>query len=293
MKKIRIRSMLFLLVMVLVMPVYGQPDKKQPPQYAQAPVPVSVHKISEHVYALRGGAGANSAFVIGNSGVTIVDAKQTDQAAKEMIEAVKKITDKPVKRLILTHCDMDHVNGIPGFPENIDIIAHENSLKNMEKANEQGQVKIRLPNKTFTDQMSLVDDGAEMRLLYFGPAHTDGNIVIYIPDERVAIIGDLFFKGMDPLIHKQKNGTSAGFVDVLQKVIDLNADKYLSGHAEPATKADIETLRNSIMEKREKVGEMIKAGKTLDEVKQAFNIPAGQSRWPSLVEIIYGEMKQP
>ncbi|MBN1907960.1 MAG: hypothetical protein JW927_22980 [Deltaproteobacteria bacterium] len=94
------------------------------------------------------------------------------------------------------------------------------------------------------------------------------------------------------MIHKHKNGSSEGFVNVLQKIIELNADKYLSGHAEPATKAEIEALRNNIMEKREKVGEMVKAGKTLDEVKQAFNIPAGQSRWPSLVEIIYGEMKQ-
>ncbi|NLD36482.1 MAG: MBL fold metallo-hydrolase [Desulfatiglans sp.] len=292
MKKNRIPFLTVTLIMIFITTVYGQ-EKKQPPQYAQGPAPVTIHQISKSVYDIRGGAGANSALIIGNNSATIIDAKMTDQDVRDMLEAVKKITDKPIKRLILTHCDMDHVNGIPGIPEKTDIIAHVNSLKNMEKANEQAQVKIRLPNITFTDQMTLSDDGAEIRLLYFGPAHTDGNIVIYIPDERIAIIGDLFFKGMDPLIHKQKNGTSEGFVNVLQKIIELNADKYLSGHAEPATKADIETLRNSIMEKREKVGEMIKAGKTLDEVKQAFNIPAGQSRWPSLVEIIYGEMKQP
>jgi glyoxylase-like metal-dependent hydrolase (beta-lactamase superfamily II) len=116
--------------------------------------------------------------------------------------------------------------------------------------------------------------------------------VIYIPDERIAITGDLFFKGMDPLIHKQKNGTSEGFVNVLQKIIELNADKYMSGHTEPVGKAEVIELRKSIMDKRNRVGEMVRAGKSLDEVKQAFNIPAGQGRWPSLVEIIYGEMKQ-
>ncbi len=292
MKKYRLDTLLFIIVMVSVMPLFGQADKKQPPQYAQQPAPISVHQISKHVYELRGGAGANSAFITGKNGVTVIDAKMNGQDAKGMIEAIKKTTDKPVKRLILTHCDMDHVNGIPGFPEDIDIIAHENSLKNIAKANEQAQVKIRLPNKTFTERMSLADDGVEMRLLFFGPAHTDGNIVIHIPDERVAIIGDLFFKGMDPLIHKQKNGTSEGFVNVLQKIIELNADKYLSGHAEPVGKAEIEELRKTIMDKRERIGEMIKAGKSLDEVKQAFNIPTGQNRWPSLVEIIYGEMKQ-
>lgn len=292
MQKCRIQLLLIITVVFFVTSLYGQENKKQPPQYAQAPEPISVHQISKNVYELRGGAGANSSFIIGNNGVTIIDAKMTDQAAKEMLEAVKKTTDKPIKRLLLTHCDLDHVNGINGFPENIDIIAHENSLRNMAKANEQAQAKIRLPNKTFSDQLNLTDDGVEIRLLFFGPAHTDGNIVIYIPDHRIAIIGDLFFKGMDPLIHKQKNGTSEGFVNALQKIIELNADKYMSGHAEPATKAEIEALRNSIIEKRERVGEMIKDGKSLDDAKQAFNIPVGPGRWPSLVEIIYGEMKQ-
>ena len=79
---------------------------------------------------------------------------------------------------------------------------------------------------------------------------------------------------------------------MLQKIADLNADKYLSGHAEPVEKADIENLKKSIMEKREKVEAMVKAGKSLDDIKKAFGIPAGQSRWPSLVDTIYGEMSQ-
>ncbi len=292
MRKNRIQLLLFLLVMVIAMPVIGQTEKKQPPQYAQEPAPVSVHKISEKVYELRGGSGANCAAIVGVNEVYIIDAKMTDQSAKDILVAVKTITDKPVKRLIFTHCDGDHVNGISGFPENIDIIAQENSLKNMEKANELGQNKIRLPNMTFSDRMNIYDGGLEIKLLFFGAAHTDGNIIIHIPEDRVAIIGDLFFKGMDPLIHKSKNGSSEGFINVLQKMADLNADTYLSGHAEPASKADIEGLRKSILEKRQKVSEMIKEGKSLDDVKQAFNIPAGQSRWPSLVELMYGEIKQ-
>lgn len=180
----------------------------------------------------------------------------------------------------------------PGFPNDIDIIAHDNSAKDIVKTNETGRVKIPAPNITFTNQMNLFKGDLEINLLYFGPAHTDGNIVIYIPDDRIAVIGDLFFKGMDPLIHKYKNGTSAGFVSVLTKIVDLNADKYLSGHAEPVEKAEIEGLRKTIMEKREKVGAMVRDGKSLNEIKKAFGIPVGQSRWPSLVETIYGEIKQ-
>ena len=291
MKQIKMVSLLCIFFFVFALPVYGQ-EKKQPPQYSQVPAAVSIHQISKHVYDVRGGAGANCAFIIGDSGVYVIDAKMTEQSARDMIEAIRKTADKPIKYLILTHSDGDHVNGLPGFPAGIDIISHENTAKDIEKANESGGVKIPVPNKTFSEKMNLSDGDIKIDLLYFGPAHTDGNIVVYIPDERIALIGDLFFQGMDPLIHKHKNGTSAGFVSVLQKIADLNAEIYLSGHAEPVKKTDIESLRKTILDKREKVGEMIKDGKSLDEIKEAFGIPAGQSRWPSLVEIIYGEMNK-
>lgn len=289
MKKTKIFSFLPIFFLIIALPVYGQ-QKKQPPQYRQASAPVTVHKISEHVYEARGGSGANCAFIVGDREVYVIDAKMTDQSAKDMIGAIKKTTDKTIEHLIITHSDGDHVNGMPGFPEDINIISHNNAAEDIKEANESGGVKIPLPGITFLNQLKLHSGDLEIILSYFGPAHTDGDIVIYIPDDNIAIIGDLFFKGMDPLIHEHKNGTSEGFAKVLQKIINLNAEKYLSGHAEPVNKEEIEDLRNTMLEKRDKVKALLKEGKSLDEVKKVFGV--GQSRWPSLVEIIYGEMTQ-
>ncbi len=205
-----IRKNISLLAIVLVMaalPVHGQQQKTQPAQYRQESAPVSVHKISKHVYEVRGGMGANCAFIVGDREVYAVDAKMTDQSAKEMIEAIKETTDKPISNLLITHSDGDHVNGIPGFPGGIDIIAHDHSAGHIEKANETGPVKLPLPNETFFHRMNMYSGDIEINLFYFGPAHTDGDIVIYIPGDNVAIIGDLFFKGRDPLIHMHKNGS--------------------------------------------------------------------------------------
>ena len=288
-----IRRRISLLIIVLLMgalPVHGQQQKSQPPQYRQEPAPVSVHEISRHVYEVRGGMGANCAFIVGDKEVYVIDAKMSDQSAKEMIKAIKEITDKPISYLLLTHSDGDHVNGIPGFPEGIDIIAHDNSAKHIEKANETGPVKLPLPNITFSRRMNMYSGGLELNLFYFGPAHTDGNIVIYVPGDKVAIVGDLFFKGRDPLIHMHKNGSSRGLVDVLQHMLDLDADIYLSGHAEPVNKAEVENLRKALIEKQEKVTALIKEGKSLDQVKEAFGIPLEESRWRSLVEVIYLEL---
>ena len=138
--------------------------------------------------------------------------------------------------------------------------------------------------------MNMYIGSLEINLLYFGPAHTDGDIVIHVPDDKVVIMGDLFFKGRDPLIHMHKNGSSMGVVKVLQGIIDLDADIYLSGHADPVKKTEIENLRNTLIEKQDRVKTMVKEGKSLDQVKEAFGIPLGESRWRSLVEVIYLEL---
>ena len=283
-------SFLAIVLFMGVLPVHGQQQKAQPPQYRQEPAPVSVHKISQHVYEVRGGAGANCAFIVGDSEVYVIDAKMSDQSAKDMIRAIKETTDKPISSLLITHSDGDHVNGIPGFPEGIDIIAHENSARHMKKANETGPVKLPLPNETFFNRMNMYNGSLEINLLYFGPAHTDGDIVIYVPDDNVAILGDVFFKGRDPLIHMHKNGSSKGLAKVLQGIIDLDADIYLSGHAEPVKKAEIESLHKSLTDKQDRVKALVKEGKNLDQIKEAFGIPLGESRWRSLVEVIYLEL---
>ena len=157
-------SLLAIVLLIAVLPIHGQQQKPQPPQYRQEPAPVSVHEISGHVYEVRDGAGANCAFIVGDKEVYVIDAKMTDQSAKDMIKIIKETTDKPISHLLITHSDGDHVNGIPGFPEGIDMIAHENSARHMKKANETGSVKIPLPNETFFKRMNMYNGGLEINL---------------------------------------------------------------------------------------------------------------------------------
>ncbi len=83
----------------------------------------------------------------------------------------------------------------------------------------------------------------------------------------------------------------------MKKLIELpGVETYLSGHADPLTKADLKTLLTALEEKVAKVKTMIAEGKTLDDIKTAFGIataPGGQpSRWPSFVENVYLELSE-
>jgi cyclase len=264
----------------------------------QAPVPISVEKIAGNIYQVKGGSGATAGFVVAEKEVIVIDAKMTEESAKQMLGEIRKITPLPVTKVILTHSDGDHVNGLVGFPPGLDIISHDNTRAHMMKAFESEQQLAHLPTITFSDRLNLhVGSGkhpARIELLYFGPAHTNGDIVVLLPEAKVAFVGDLLFLGRDPLIHRTKNGTSFGLVKVLQALLSLDAETFASGHNELTSKKQIQDFVQTVTDKQAKIQTMINSGKSLDDVKKAFNIetPAGGSRWPSLVEVIYQELSE-
>ena len=100
----------------------------------QAPPPPTMKQLKPNVWAAIGGSGGNSTIAIGQTGVIVVDAKQTEQGAKDLFAEIAKITPKPVTTVMLTHSDGDHVNGLVAYPAGIKIIAHENNKKEQETA---------------------------------------------------------------------------------------------------------------------------------------------------------------
>lgn len=268
----------------------------QPPRRRPASEAAATKHVRGNLYQI-GGGGGNAFFYVGPDEVLVIDAKISAQAASQMLAEIKKVTDKPVRRVILTHSDGDHVNGLAGFQPNLTIISHTNGRQDIAQANAAATTKLPLPNETFSKDLTLFVGDREVQLHYFGPAHTNGDIVIYIPSEKAAIVGDLVFVGRDPLIHANKHGSSFGLVSALKALLQRDADVFLSGHADGVDKKAIETLIAQIEEKQAKVKGFVQEGKTLAEVKEVFagadqSATPGGGRWPSLVEIIYQELTE-
>ncbi len=257
---------------------------------------LAVMPLKGGVYLVKGGSGANTGFIVGKSEVVVIDSKMTEQSSQEVLAEIKKITPNPVKFIVLTHGDGDHVNGLAGFPKGLPIMAHANTKRDMEEAFKDPKISALapyLPNKTVTATSAMTLGSVRLELLYYGPAHTSGDLVVYLPDQKIAFVGDLLFVGRDPLIHRQKGGTSFGLVQVLQKMLALDADTFLSGHADPLTKTDIRTLLTSIEDKQTKVKALVAQGKSQDEVRSAMGAPAAAAgRFPGLIDIIYQEVSE-
>jgi glyoxylase-like metal-dependent hydrolase (beta-lactamase superfamily II) len=276
-----------------------QAQPAQPPQYQQQPAPIALEKIADNIYQVKGGSGANCGVVIGEKEIMVVDAKMSEESAKQMLAEIAKISPVPVRVLAFTHSDGDHVNGITGFPPDIKILAQEETKRYMDEAFKDEKQRAYLPAiKTFALGGPEYDlGGRNVRLLCFGPAHTSGDAVIFCPQEKVVFLGDLFFSGRDPLVHRHKNGDSFGLVKALNSVLQLDAEVFLSGHAEKATRADVKALIKSLEDKQAQIEAMFAEGKSLDEVKTFYKVedrPAapGRPQFLSLPEVIWLELME-
>ena len=261
---------------------------------AQAPnQAVTVKKIKDNIYLVEGGGGG-SEIVIGQNGVIVVDAKTTPAAGKAVVDEVHKLTNKPITTVIFTHSDADHVNGIVSFPKGITIIAHENDRREIEQAEAAGAngvpPKELLPNKIVTGtRENDTIEGVKMTLIHVAPAHTSGDLAVYLPDQKVVFSGDLIGNG-DPLIHRNKRGESQGWIQFVSALVQLDADTFVLAHADPMTKAQVQANLKSATDKRAKIAALVKEGKSLDQIKQAFGETGPAGRFPSFTETTYEEL---
>jgi cyclase len=247
---------------------------QQPP----APPPITMKQLKPDVWAGIGGAGGNSTIIVGKTGVIVVDAKQTEPGAKDLLAEIAKITPKPVTTVFLTHSDGDHVNGLVAYPAGVKIIAHENNKKELEAALAAGgrgaPPPDRLPSQVVTKQKeTMTIDGVKLELYHWAPAHTSGDLIVYLPDQKIVATGDIIVANRaddNPNIHAEKNGSTAGWLTNVKGIVGLNADTYVPGHGDLLTKADVQRKLTATTERRAKIAAMVKEGKSLDEIKAAL-----------------------
>src|ERR1700687_159046 len=268
---------------------------------APAPAPLMVHQLKPNVYWVEGGGG-NSGVIVGDKGVIVVDAKTTAAQGKELLDDIAKITPKPVTTVILTHSDGDHVNGLASFPAGITIIAHENNKKEQDAALAAGGRGAppagHLPTQTVSkNKEDLKIGGVKVEMLHWANAHTSGDLVVYLPSEKIVFTGDIITTQPDALIHLEKNGSSEGWVTTAKGTAALNADQFVPGHGDVETKAAVQKKATDVAAKRAKIKDLVAQGKSLQEIKTAVGDPppvqGKGGRGPgfaSFTDVVYQEL---
>ena len=179
-------------------------------------------KLTDHVYAFiapgpeaEEGLGANSGFIVGGEAVLVVDSRYTPALARELLEAIRGVTDLPVKYLVNTHYHPDHTWGNSVFrEEGARILSCPKTDKLIEKYSPAyldhyrrrapgiyellKEVEIVLPDSILTEDISISLGGVSVRLECVGAAHTAGDCIVSVPGEGVLFTGGLLSNGYHP-----------------------------------------------------------------------------------------------
>lgn len=280
-----------------------QGPQQGPPPGPQAG-PLKVHRLTPTIHWVEGGVG-NCCFIIGDRGVIVIDTTISPHSATELLARIARITRKSVTTIIITHGDLDHMGGLAAFPTGLTIIAHENTRKQMEAAVATGRPMVstgHLPNRAVTRSREPAEiEGVKLELLHWAPAHTAGDLVVYLPDDKTVFAADIF--AMDQfraLIHREQQGSSAGWITSAKGVVALDADRFVVGHGGVQTKDILQQRIREAEVEREQIKELVAKGMSLAQIQAAVgDPPPGQStpgpggpRFTPFSQVVYEELTE-
>ena len=231
--------------------------------------------------------GGTIGFYVNEETIIVIDTQFPDQS-QNLIDAMAEHSSSKVDLLVNTHHHGDHTSGNIAYKDIVGMhIAHANSLKNQKRVAEERSLENQLyPTTTFEIDQSYAKGDVKMKFNYFGPAHTDGDIVSYFENENVAHMGDLVFNRRFPFIDKSSGANIANWVTVLDKTVNTyNADtKYIFGHSGNdytvrGNAEDINAFKNYLEKLLEFGMASIKAGKDLETVSKETKVIPGAEEW--------------
>ncbi|HKF68911.1 MAG TPA: MBL fold metallo-hydrolase, partial [Vicinamibacterales bacterium] len=238
--------------------------------------------VSGGVYMLVG-AGANIVVQIGNEGVLVVDTGSANMTDK-LLAAIHELSKKEIRWVVNTTLDPDHVGGnekisaagrtVNGNPAAI--ISHEKLPLRMVKLAVPVPLNARPLNTFFSEQRDLYFNDDPI-FMYRSPGHTDGDIIVHFRSADVIAAGDTFLTTTYPSIDIANGGTTQGFIDGLNRILDLAVPKHLEeggtyivpGHGRICDEADVLEYHDMVVIVRDRIREAIKKGMTLEQVKAA------------------------
>jgi glyoxylase-like metal-dependent hydrolase (beta-lactamase superfamily II) len=169
---------------------------------------VTFAQLSEHAWAYTAEGDPNTGIIIGDDAVLVADTQATPAMAADVIRRIREVTDKPIKYVVLTHYHAVRVLGASAYgaqqilasQDTYDLIVERGEA---DKASEIGRFPrlfsnvetvppgMTWPTMTFTGRMTLWLGKLEVQLLQLGRGHTKGDTVVWLPQERTLLSGDL------------------------------------------------------------------------------------------------------
>jgi glyoxylase-like metal-dependent hydrolase (beta-lactamase superfamily II) len=254
---------------------------------------LQVSEVAKNTWVAQGAAAlgttanrnfiSNAGFIVTDAGVVVIDALGSPAMASELLAEIRRVTQQPLRYLIVTHYHADHIYGLQVFKAaGATILAHgaARSYLNSETAQQRLQASRKelapwIDEKTQlmpadrwldADETRLQLGSVEIVIRHVGPAHTAEDLVVFVPQTGVLFAGDLFFRGRVPFVGQ---ADSRLWIKSLDRMIEFKPGLVIPGHGPVSTDpmADLQLTRDYLLYLRRKMGE---AARNMEPFEDAY-----------------------
>lgn len=238
-------------VLLALLPASFASIGAEPPPRAK----VAAVRLTPHVYYVQGASGAasaanegfnsNAGFVVTGEGVVVVDALGTPALGAELLAAIRRITSKPVRRVIVTHYHADHFYGVGALKAaGAEVWAHPAAREYLESGEAERRRERRArdlfpwvdesmpivrPDRWLGEETAFEMGGVRFEVQHFGPAHSPEDLVVVLPGEGVVFSGDILFAGRVPFVGE---ADSRQWLARIERLLALNPRIMVTGHGD-------------------------------------------------------------
>jgi glyoxylase-like metal-dependent hydrolase (beta-lactamase superfamily II) len=228
------------------------------------------------------GHNNNLSFIVTDAGVVVVNAGDNYLLARALHEEIRQITDQPVKYVVLENGQGHAMLGSNYWQEQgATIIAHADAAREIEahgdailermqsgRRDKGSFTRVVMPDETFQDEKVLELGGQRIEIRRLGPAHSPGDISVWLPDRKLVIAGDLAFH--QRLLPVFEDTDTAGWIATWDAFEALGAEIVIPGHGDPTDMAVVTRYtRDYLTYMREQIGDIIDAG---GDLTQAYEV---------------------
>jgi glyoxylase-like metal-dependent hydrolase (beta-lactamase superfamily II) len=255
--------------------------------------------LSSHTFAYLqpdGGFGlSNAGLVAGKSGALLVDTLFDLPLTRRMLDEIARRVPVPIQKLVNTHHNGDHCWGNQ-LLHDAEIIGHRRCAEEMPKLPpavlqalrgtggtppvsrllakamqrfDFSGIEITPPTTLFDERLSLEVDGVRVELIYVGPAHTAGDVIVHLPDEGIVFAGDIIFRLCAPIGWE---GTFARWIEALERIAALGAETIVPGHGPLCGAEGALEMRDYLIYVRDASARHFAAGRTSEEAARQIDL---------------------
>ena len=288
-------------------------------------VQMDVQQVSGNVYMVVG-AGGNTTVFTGPEGALVVDTQFAPLSGK-LLDAIRTLTDEPLRWIVNTHFHGDHIGGNEALAKagrtraggnvvgdigqaataTARIISTENASNRMLMAQPPLPSAATPTDTFFNARKDMLFNGEAIQMFHQPAAHTDGDLLVHFRRADVLATGDLFTTVMYPFIDEANGGTIDGYIKALNNIIAITVPSNVNeggtmvipGHGRLTDEQDVIEYRDMVTIVRDRIREYVKRGMSLDEVKAKkptldfdarYDTPNGFWSSSQFIEVIYRQM---